>query len=700
MKSNSAQNVVYPGMKLNTGMKLRWTFYLKAGIMCLKFRTLFKEVRALELLQVIQQHLSLTLLFPAATLIFLIWFFLRYRKASRPLPGTSEWIDMEVSRTGLTFLLARRPMGKRDVLPMFVIFAAFLFLALFRLGDFVAPQRFFQFSDRGDQVLIEFEAPVEVSAVMYYAGLGTVTGEGGYILEFSEDGAAWHEQIKKPGNPSQNLPAYSMSHSHADMFKWRYAGLSAGNPSVRFIRLTASETPMELGELAIFGPGNRLIGVSRISSTDAPALFDEQDLVPKQPTYINGMYFDEVYHARTAFEFLRGVTVYETSHPPLGKAIIALSIQIFGMTPFGWRFAGAFFGALMLLVMYIFLKNMFGRTSVATCGTLLFGFEFMRFVQTRIATIDTCAVFFILLAYFFMYRHITTPPDSRFRDSLVSLALSGASFGLGCASKWNVIYAGLGLALIFTIRLIHLAKYYKTNGRPGFGAYLTKTLLFSALFFGAVPAMLYCLCYIPFAFCKGVVMSADRLLDPEMYREFFRVVWANQILMFSYHSGLESAHPYSSVWWQWLLNAQPIKYTDIYIGELRSSFSAFGNPVVWWGGLIAMLMMLVRVLRYHDGKALFILLGYLSQLLPWIPVTRIVFIYHYFPGTLFLVLALGHIFSVIRERKRKGHRLAVYGFTAATGLVFALFYPALSGLPVPHWYFEKLLRWIPVSWPL
>ena len=648
----------------------------------------------MEIFDAIRQHASLTLLFPLAILLVIVLFFVQYGKASRPLKMTSEWIDMELSKTGLTFLAVRHPMEKRDILPLSIIFAAFMFLALFKLGDFGAPQSFFQFTDGRDHVVIELDEPAEIDSIMYYTGLWT----GNYVLEFSGDGASWSVQNQK-GGQDPDAPSYAMSQPLAGLFKWRYAYLNRDGAGVKYIRLTASRAPMELGELVIYGPGNKLLDRARISSPDAPELFDEQGLAPERPGYMNSMYFDEVYHARTGYEFLRGVAPYELSHPPLGKAIIAGSISAFGMTPFGYRSVGAFFGVLMLIVMYIFLKNMFGRTAVAVCGTLLFGFEFMRFVQTRIATVDTFAVFFILAAYFFMYRHITTPPGSEFRDSLASLLLSGVFFGLGCATKWNVIYAGIGLGVIFAMRLFFLARHYRANRLDGFGVYLTKTLLFSVLFFGAVPAALYFLSYIPFVRAHGLVFNASRLFRPEFYREYFDIFRENQVLMLDYHGALEATHPFSSAWWQWLLDLKPILYVNNYIGDLRSSFAAFGNPAVWWGGLAAMVFMALRVFLNRDGKALFILLGYLSQLLPWIPVSRIVFIYHYFPGTLFLVMALAHIFGIILERKRSGYALAVYGFTAASGLVFAMFYPALTGIPAPHWYFETLLNWIPVAWP-
>ena len=600
---------------------------------------------------------------------------------------------MAISDQKLNFFAARHPMEKCDAVPLAAIVAVFTFFALFQLGDTSAPQSFFQFTSERNSITIELQEPEELSGIMYYTGLWT----GDYVLEVSYDGAYWYEHTgregRNPGDP--RIPA--MNQTHADLFKWRYALLDLDFSVIRYIRLTSLRTPLELGELAIFGTGGELIPASRISSPQAPELFDEQELIPIRPMYMNSMYFDEIYHGRTAFEFLRGEAPYETTHPPLGKVIIAASVNTFGMTPFGWRFIGAVLGVVMLLVMYIFIKNIFGNTIVATCATLLFGFDFMRFVQTRIATIDTYGVLFILLAYFFMYRYVTTPTDAPFRKSLVPLALSGVAFGLGCASKWIVVYAGVGLAVIYTIRLVQLAKHYNENGMNGLGSYITKTILYSVLFYGFVPFAIYYLSYIPFAAGLGWVMDAGSFFDPGFHRGYSSIVWENQLWMFSYHSELVAEHPFSSTWWQWILNSRPILYVNNHFDNMRSTFSAFGNPIVWWGGFIAMIVMVVRVAKYHDGKALFILIGYLSQLVPWIPVSRLVFIYHYFPSTLFLVLAFAHLFNTIIERAQPKHKVAVYGYTAVAGALFAKFYPGLTGIPMSHAYFN-FLRWFPGHW--
>jgi dolichyl-phosphate-mannose-protein mannosyltransferase len=187
---------------------------------------------------------------------------------------------------------------------------------------------------------------------------------------------------------------------------------------VRFIRITA-DSDMYVGELAVYDEADTMVDTGRLSyDSGFSALFDEQSLVPAKMDYMNSSYFDEVYHARTALENIQGIYPYEVSHPPLGKIIISLGIRMFGVTPFGWRFMGTLFGVLMLPAMYVFLKKLFGGTAVPACGTTIFAFDFMHFVQTRIATIDTYAVFFIILMYMFMYLYVTS-------DRQKYLALSG-----------------------------------------------------------------------------------------------------------------------------------------------------------------------------------------------------------------------------------------------------------------------------------
>ena len=69
-----------------------------------------------------------------------------------------------------------------------------------------------------------------------------------------------------------------------------------------------------------------------------------------------GFVFDEVYYVDGARDYLaHGVEIAGSKaefvvHPPVGKWLIASGIQIFGDNEFGWRFATAVFGTLLILL--------------------------------------------------------------------------------------------------------------------------------------------------------------------------------------------------------------------------------------------------------------------------------------------------------------------------------------------------------------
>ena len=177
---------------------------------------------------------------------------------------------------------------------------------------------------------------------------------------------------------------------------------------------------------------------------------------------------------------------------------------------------------------------------------------------------------------------------------------------------------------------------------------------------------------------------------------YAKIVWDNQVSMFTYHAGVNATHPYSSKWYQWIFNIRPILYYLHYGSGTRGAIAAFLSPLVCWGGLLAMVAMGYLALFRRDDKAAFILLGYLAQLLPWVFVSRIVFNYHYFACTVFLCLALGYVAAVL---DKAGYRKHVIAMNAVGVVLFVLFYPALSGVLVPTGYCDQIMKWLS-SWPL
>ena len=410
------------------------------------------------------------------------------------------------------------------------------------------------------------------------------------------------------------------------------------------------------------------------------------------------------------------------------------------MTPFGWRFSGTVVGILMLPAMYRFLKRLFGTGRVPVLGTALLASGFLHYVQTRIATIDSYAVFFILLMYDAMYAWLT---ERKTRH----LAICGVLFGLGAACKWICLYAGAGLGVLWLghwiLELLHSGRgiqpetsepsaaqsiphrtalgadrdgaddkedllqntlpgdapeneflpQSESRQRTGISARVLRAFLKNAalcmLFFVLIPGLIYYLSYLPY----GISQHA-----PLFSRDYTKLVLDNQTFMFSYHAHIKAEHPYSSRWYQWVLDIRPILYYLEYLPDgKRVSFGAFVNPMICWGGLLSLLVMAYTAAARRDRTAAFLLAAYGSGLVPWMFISRLTFAYHYFASALFLVPSLCYVFSLFGQAPRRFRRYPTY-FTAFAVLLFAWFFPALNGITVQNDLATKLLGWLP-TWP-
>ena len=632
-------------------------------------------------------------LFPVLTAAALFYFFAWYIQTQRtPL---AQQLDPAPVKRRLSFSAPCHPMVKRDAIAALIITAVYAVTAFAHLGDLEAPQSYRDFGDGKAQTFVLPEE-VQVSKIWYFCGLGT----GKYQIEISTDGVEWLSLWQRKDDPEDADKitgyywadpegygaSYAVTQNYNQLFKWNEVVID--NPQyIRYLRITgqANKGLLELDELAFFDMGGNVIDLS----DDTNPLFDEQELVPEASTYMNSAYFDEIYHPRTAYEHIRGIYPYEVTHPPLGKLIMSIGIRLFGMTPFGWRFMGTLFGVGMLPLLYVFLKNLFGRTSIATCGTILLAADFMHLTQTRLATIDTYAFFFILLMYWFMYRWLALPAGTSFKTCALPLFLSGLFWGIGAASKWTVIYGCTGLVVLYFIGLYQKVRDWPAE-QPGRVKWVFQILGFSVLVFAVIPAAIYTLSYLPYAMAEGDT-SLTGLIS---------AMWENQKYMLSYHSGVTDSHPYSSRWYQWLFDIRPILYyMDNDVAGYTTRFAAFVNPVVCWGGLLAVVACGFHGIVRRSGRALFIFIGYLAQLVPWLFIGRITFAYHYFPSVLFLVLALCYVFHTLAQKEELVRwKPAMYAVTGGAVALYALFYPVLVGITYPTWYGTCVLRWFP-SWP-
>ena len=542
-----------------------------------------------------------------------------------------------------------------DVLPILLITVFYSVAAFWNLGDRTAPQTFVPMD--GKSATMRFSSPETAVRLAIYPGVGT----GTYRIESSSDAEGW-------------LPVGSFTQDHVAVLKWAYIPVNLDS-SVRYLRLVCDSGNPWLGEFALLDSDSSPLPV--LSSIEQ--LNDEQAVAAAASSYRNSTYFDEIYHVRTAWEHLNGIWPYEISHPPLGKELIALGIMLFGMTPFGWRFSGTVAGVLMLPVMYHMLRRLFGSRRVAIFGTVLLASGFMHYVQTRIATVDSFAVLFILLMYDQMYGWLS-------ERRKLNLALCGVFFGVGVACKWTCLYAGAGLAVLW---LVDWVIRIRRDG-PAILSLFLKNALFCTLFFLLIPALIYYFSYLPYGRANGMLLFSGRYAE---------MVLENQKFMFQYHASIVAEHPYSSRWYQWIFNLRPILYYLEYLpGGKRVSIAAFVNPLICWGGFLCLPVLLYLLLRRRDPIAGFLLVAYFSGLLPWIFISRLTFEYHYFASAICLVMMLAYLFWILEKNTAYGKVLTL-SFTVVSVLLFVFFFPVLNGLAVDNTLASRLLGWLP-GWPI
>lgn len=396
---------------------------------------------------------------------------------------------------------------KYDWIAMLSIVVVYGAIALYNLGYDYAPESYYTVDGANQAITFDFtNKQANITELNYY--LGRYENREFYLQQ-SADNVNW-TSVVTDSQDEASLGAEASKFTMVSVFCWGKTSFNITEPYVRLVTKTDRNIIHEL----VFKDenGNEIVPVNSASCTE---LFDEQEMCPEISTFRDSTYFDEIYHARTAYEMTQdGVYCYENTHPPLGKFIISIGIRIFGMNPFGWRIMGTLIGIAMLPIFYLFTRRFFKETWIATIATTLLAADFMHFTQTRIATIDVFVTFFIILMYYFMYQYTTMSfYDTPLKKTFIPLLCSGISMGLGCASKWPGCYAGIGLAIIFFAVMIQRYMEYRyacqtvnqtTEGikhsyiKEKFKGNTIKTLAFCVVSFIIIPLTIYTASYIPF----------------------------------------------------------------------------------------------------------------------------------------------------------------------------------------------------------
>ncbi|MCY9696804.1 glycosyltransferase family 39 protein [Paenibacillus alginolyticus] len=582
---------------------------------------------------------------------------------------------------------------KKDKTAMTVLTLLYAAIALYQLGSFSAPQKDWKPKLAQESFYVDFNHIASINRIMWYGGIG----DGDFQIEQSNDSIQWR-------------PVTTISLNGGTVFQWKQSSVSF---SAQFAKITVVKPGASLYELTFMSDQEKEpiliskqipLNMGNDSLAQAQNLFNEPGTVPRQPSFMNSMYFDEIYHARTAFEHLHSMEPYETTHPPLGKVLISMGIAMFGMNPFGWRIVGTLFGIAMIPLMYLFAKKLFGKSEYGFIAAFLLACDFMHFTQTRIATIDVYGVFFIMMMYYFMYKYyVLSLSRAPLKTALISLSLSGLFFGIGAACKWIDLYAGAGLAVILGLVLYEKYKEYrhttlllttqakhKSNTSAirqtqtlahSFPPLLWKTICTAFVMFALVPVVIYTLSYIPFLRVPGPGHDLSAVLS---FQKF----------MYNYHSHLVATHPFASSWWEWPIIRKPIwYYGQVSLSpDQVSSIVAMGNPAIWWPGILAVFAAFYICVKTKEKWMMVVLIGLAAEYVPWVGVPRLTFIYHFFATVPFMILCITYVIKYAHEHLKLRAKW-IYMYLGTVLLMFIMFYPVLSGAVVNKNYVSHFLKW-------
>jgi dolichyl-phosphate-mannose--protein O-mannosyl transferase len=392
-------------------------------------------------------------------------------------------------------------------------------------------------------------------------------------------------------------------------------------------------------------------------------------------------YFDEVYHAKTALQYLNGEAPTEWVHPPTAKLLIAVGVAAFGYRPWAWRLAPAIAGTLLAAVFLLLARRALRSERAALVATGLLLCDGVFLVQSRIAMTNVFAVLFQLLSALWLLR-----AANRRRLQGLEMTALGLALGLALSTRWTSLWAWGFLGLVFLALRWHWrgAEAGARDPEPPGPLWREGTLL--VLAFALLPAALYLLSYVPWMRQGHDVVDVVRTQ---------RDIWR-------YHAHLNATHTYFSPWWTWPLLYRPTWYFWWSGPEVVRGIVAIGNPALWWPAVPAAIWALVAGLRARDPRRVFIGAGFFFLYLPWGLSPRTLNFGHYlFEAIPYSCLALGWL--VDRQLETRD-RLPAYLYLAVVLALFLLFLPFLTAMPVAGslWGFRfpgggGLWRWFP-SW--
>ncbi len=428
-------------------------------------------------------------------------------------------------------------------------------------------------------------------------------------------------------------------------------------------------------------------------------------------TYPMTVVLDEVHYGRFAMAAMRHEFFFDI-HPPLGKLLYWTTGVMAGLDP-SFTFPGnqvplpdasyLALRALPRLVGTFFPLLMFGvarelgmSVRAALMVALLVMFENATELISQFVLID---IFLLAFGFTAVWAYLRYKNTAR----IPWLFLAGIAAGCAISTKWT------GLTFCVLMGCLELIHFIRNRSWLGLCALLVLGIL-PLIVYVATFAMQFALVtqYSAAAQTFSPGFRASLSGSPEQISNIAsngvkvaptsfveRFVELNQSMFESAHQ-IQTEHPYSSKWYSWPFMTRGLDFwadaqSEPEAGVTSGTINRFahimllGNPIVWWVSTYAILLLLInlppQLLKWlsrgepPEPNTLFLCAAYVLNLLPFVGIARVMFLYHYLSALMFAVLAL--CWQLDRAQR---YRWLMPALLAAAITAFIFFAPFTYGL--------------------
>lgn len=365
----------------------------------------------------------------------------------------------------------------------------------------------------------------------------------------------------------------------------------------------------------------------------------------------NVVVFDELHFEHHAGHYLAG-THYFDVHPPLGKLLYAAEAKLFGISAaallagepaVSLRVLPAILGALFVPLIYVLCRQLGAARRVALLASFAILCENALLVDVRFSFLESFLICFGLSAIVLYLAARTTRGATRWTLLAASAVMAGSAISV----KWTGASA-LGIILVTWV--------FDARASPTG----IRRIVAEGLLLVGIPIVIYVSVFaVHFHLLRrtgadDAVMSAQfratlegaPSYDPAIRMPLLaKVAEVHRAMGRANYSFEGLTHEASSPWYTWPIMKHPIELWE-NSDRRPAMIILLGNPVVWWGSGIAVLIAAAMFARQRqrmgggdDRFALaFLLGGFLLNFLPFIAIRRLMFIYHYLFALMFLVM--------------------------------------------------------------